>query len=230
VAVLEWRPWTDHAFLLSYGTGYRSGGLVNADAAYVPERSRNIEFAWRAQWLGGSLHSALSAFDNQIHDRFTYRVGSDPGNSAPGRVRDRGLELELTADLSDQWRLRAGIGVLNSRYSSFDYRYGDPTSEAPPQTATFGVRYGLAQGWYGALDAYRAAAANTTLPANGWTRAALRCARPARRIPNGESRHRADRGERARRTIRRTLPVHCGRKGYRIDDPRRVELRVNWTW
>ena len=231
LAVLEWRPWTDHAFLLSYGTGYRSGGLVNADAAYVPERSRNIEFAWRAQWLGGSLHSALSAFDNQIHDRFTYRVGSDPGNSAPGRVRDRGLELELTADLSDQWRLRAGIGVLNSRYSSFDYRYGDPTSEAPPQTATFGVRYGLAQGWYGALDAYRAAAAEydaSRQPVGHVPPYDVLGLRVGYRTANRDIALIAANALDAQYVER--FQFTAGRKGYRIDDPRRVELRVNWTW
>jgi hypothetical protein len=231
LAVLEWRPWTDHAFLLSYGTGYRSGGLVNADAAYLPERSRNIEFAWRAQWLGGSLHTALSAFDNQIHDRFTYRVGSDPGNSAPGRVRDRGLELELTAELSDHWRLRAGIGALKSRYSSFDYRYGDPTSEAPPQTVTFGVRYGRPQGWYGALDAYRAAAAEydtSRQPVGHVPPYDVLGLRVGHRTANRDIALIAANALDAQYVER--FQFTAGRKGYRIGDPRRIELRAKWNW
>ena len=231
LAVLEWRPWTDHALTVSYGTGYRSGGLVSAEGGYVPERSRNVEFAWRAQWLGGSLHSALSAFDSEIHDRFTYFNAFGTGNLTPGRVRDRGLEFELTADLSDYWRLRAGIGALSSRFSSFDYRYRDPTSEAPPQTGTFGVRYGLAQGWYGALDAYRAAGAQYDISGQlaghlpPYDVLGLRVGyRSANRDIALIAANTLD-----AQYVERIQRI-AGRSGYRLGDPRRVELRVKWTW
>jgi hypothetical protein len=224
LAVLEWRPWTDHAFSISYGTGYRSGGLLTPEVAFGPERSRNIELAWRAQWLGGALHSALSAFDNEIRDRFTYFGGG-------ARVRDRGLELELTADLSERWRLRAGLGALNSRYSSFDYRYRDPTSEAPPHTATFGIRYGLALGWYGTLDAYRAAGAEydiSTQPAGNLPSYDVVGLRVGYRTSNRDialiatNALDAEYIERFERT--------AGRTGYRLADPRRIELRAKWSW
>src|SRR4029079_19039810 len=76
LAVVEWSPWTDQAFSLSYGTGYRTGGQVNTAAVtYSPERSRNLEFAWRAQWFSGAVHTTLSAFEGRIHDRFHSELG-----------------------------------------------------------------------------------------------------------------------------------------------------------
>jgi len=231
LAVLEWLPWTDNGFTLSYGTGYRSGGLVNADVSYVPERSRNIEFAWRAQWLDGSLHTALSAFDNEIHDRFTYFHANGAGDLTPGRVRDRGVEFELTADLSDHWRLRAGVGALSSRFSSFDYRYRDPTSEAPPQTATFGVRYGLAQGWYGALDAYHAAGAEYAIsgqPVGHLPPYDVVGLRVGHQTANRDIALIAANALDARYVER--FQFIAGSKGYRLGDPRRIELRAKWNW
>jgi len=231
LAVLEWLPWTDNGFTLSYGTGYRSGGLVNADVAYVPERSRNIELAWRAQWLDGSLHTAFSAFDNEIYDRFTYFHANGAGSLTPGHVRDRGLEFELTADLSDHWRLRAGIGALSSRFSSTDYRYRDPTSEAPPQTATFGVRYGLAQGWYGALDAYHAAGAESAIsgqPVGHLPPYDVLGLRVGHRTANMDIALIATNALDAHYIER--FQFIAGRNGYRLGDPRRIELRAKWTW
>jgi outer membrane receptor protein involved in Fe transport len=230
LSVLEWRPWTDHSFSLSYGMGYRSGGLTSPETAFVPERSRNIEFAWRAQWLGGSLHTALSAFDNEIRDRFTYSTAV-AGNLGLASVRDRGLEFELTADLSDRWRLRAGVGVLNSHYSSSLYRYRDPTSEAPPQTATLGVHYGLGEGWYGALDAYRAADAEYDIsdqPAGHFPSYGVLNLRVGFRTANRDIALIAANALDTQYVER--IEKILGQSGYRLGDPRRVELRVKWTW
>lgn len=233
LSVVEWHPWTDHLFSLSYGTGYRSGGLASAERAYVPERSRNIEFAWRAQWLGGALHTALSAFDDEINNRFTFATADASGNQGVLHVRDRGLEFELTADLSDRWRLRAGIGTLSSRYSSSVYRYrsGDSTAEAPPQTATFGVRYGLAQGWYGALDAYRAAAAAYDISgqlAGHLPPYDVLGLRVGFRSTNRDIALIATNALDAQYVER--IQWTPRQSGYRLGDPRRVELRVKWTW
>jgi len=223
-AVIAWHPGTDQAFTLSYGSGYRSGGLLALGIPYAPERSRNLEFAWRAQWFGGALHSALSAFDDAIRDRFSYVRPT-------GRVRDRGLELEVAADLSERWHLRAGVGVLSSVYPSSVLRYGERTAEAPPQTATFGVRYGLAQGWYGALDAYRTAAAESEISGV-----------PVGRLPSYDVIALRVGQRSAGRDIAlivanaldtryvERFDATAGRNGYRLGDPRRVELRASWTW
>jgi hypothetical protein len=230
LAVVEWRPWTDQAFSLSYGTGYRNGGQVNPVVTYSPERSQNLELSWRAQWLGDTLHTALSAFNGKIRDRFTNYIFGTASDLTAGRVRERGLEFELTADLSDYWRLRAGIGVLNSHYSSFIYQYGDPTSEAPPQTATFGVRYGIARGWYGAVDAYHAAAALYYYPAAGRLPPYdVLSFRVGYRTRHWETALTVANAFDAKYAERIQLSA-ANQSGYRLGDPTRIELRAKRTW
>jgi len=230
LAVVEWRPRGDQAFSLSYGTGYRNGGPLPG-APMVPERSENFELAWRARWFDGTLRTALSAFAGEIRDRFTYYRVDGSGNPLLGRVRDRGLEFELDADLSDYWKLRAGIGVLNSRYSALVYRYGETTSEAPPHTATLGIRYGLAHGWYAAMDAYRAASAQLELSSNPSLRV------PAYDVANFRIGYRSPHWDSALIATNtfgasyiERVQANTANPGYRLGDPRRVELRVKWTW
>lgn len=228
LATLEWLPAPDHTLTLSYGTGYRNGGQVDADLTYSPERSRNLELAWRAQWLGGTVHTALSAFDGDIHNHYTYYL-SDLGTPLFASVRERGVEFELDADLSERWRLRAGIGALDSHFSSHAYRDGDATSEAPPQTATFGLRYGRNDGWYAAADAYHAAAARYYFPD-----ARL----PAYDVLSFRVGYRSRRWEAAliatnaldAKYIERIQLSSANETGFRLGDPRRIELRGKWTW
>jgi len=229
LAVVEWHPWAQQVFALSYGTGFRRGGRDDTwGTAYAPERNENLELSWRAQWLGGALHTALSAFDGTIHNRYTYLLSNAAGDPIVASVRDRGLELELDADLSERWRLRAGFGALNSRFSSFVYRYGDPTSESPRQTATFGLRYGLAQGWYGAADAYHTAGAQYYNPSGYLPGFNVLSLRIGYRTAKWETALIATNALAAEYVER--VQLSAGEIGYRLGDPRRVELTVKKTW
>ena len=230
LAVIEWHPWAEQAFALSYGTGFRSGGQIDRGrvTAYAPERSENLELSWRARWLDGALHTVLSAFEGTIRNRYTYYLSSPSGDPILASVRNHGLEFELDADLSDRWRLRAGFGALNSRFSSSVYRDGDATSEAPPQTATIGVRYGLAQGWYGAADAYRAAGAQYYNPSGylpGYDVLSFRC---GYRTAKWESALIATNALNEKYVER--LQLSAAEVGSRLGDPRRIELLVKKTW
>jgi outer membrane receptor for ferric coprogen and ferric-rhodotorulic acid len=144
-------------------------------------------------------------------------------------VRDRGLEFELTADLSDHWLLRAGIGSLSSRYSSYVYHYGDPTSQAPPHTATFGVRFGLAQGWYGAADAYHAATATYYNPDARLPPYYVLAVRAGYRTRHWDTALIATNAFDAD-YVERVQFSTATQFGYRLGDPRRIELLVKRTW
>ena len=230
LAAVEWSPGTDHVFTLSYGTGYRSGGQIYTGIiTFNPERSENLELAWRAQWFGGALHTTLSAFDGEIHDRYTYYLSSPAGDPLLASVRSRGLEFELDANVSELWQLRAGIGVLDSRFSSFVYRHGDPTSEAPPQTATLGARYGRAHGWYAAADAYHAAAARYYNPAGRLPAYSVLSFRIGYRAAQCDTALIATNALDAEYVERIQLSPG-NESGYRLGDPRRIELRVKWSW
>jgi len=244
LAVVEWHPWPDHTFTLSYGQGYRSGGPYGPGSGpdafgfgglKSAERDDSVELAWRARWLDGSLKTTLSAFDGEVRNRFTYYLLDADGNPLGGRVRDRGLEFEANADVSESLRLRCGIGLLSSRYRSSLYLDGQSTAESPPQTATVGVRYGLSQGWYGAADAYHAAAAeyfNSGQPVGrlpSYAVAGFRLGYRSQRsdvaliVTNALDAHYID----------RILPGFAGTvlvNEYRLADPRRIELRMSWSW
>ncbi|HZP66086.1 MAG TPA: TonB-dependent receptor, partial [Rudaea sp.] len=229
LAIVEWQPWKDQTFSLSYGTGYRSGGQINTGpATYVPERSRNFEFAWRAQWLDGKVHTALSAFEGEIHNRFTYYL-TNTGGTLFASVRDRGIEFEITDDLSDAWRLRAGIGSLNSHFSSFIYQFGEPTAEAPPETATFGMRYGFERGWYGALDVYHAAAALYYSPSGRLPAYTAVSVGAGYRSKDWDTKLIVTNALDADFIERIELSA-AYQTGYRLGDPRRIELRIKRNW
>jgi len=227
LAVIEWQPWKQQVFALSYGTGYRSGGPDSPGVNYPPERSRNFEFSWHATWLDERMHTAFTAFAGTIDNRYTYQFsGLVP---VLANVRDRGVELELDADLSDRWRVRAGLGALSSRYSSLDFNSGDPTSEAPPQTATFGVRYGLATGWYGAADAYHAASAQYYNLAGRLPAYDVASVRAGYRTTHWDTALIVTNAFDAE-YIQRIQYSAGNQVGYRLGDPRRIELRVKRTW
>ena len=228
LAVVEWHPWAQHTFALSYGTGYRSGGQVNSGTfSYNPERSRNLELAWRAQWFDDTMHTALSAFYGENSNRFTYYASNPAGAPILGSVRDRGVEFELDAKLAERWQLRAGVGALSSRFVSF--RSGDATSEAPPQTATLGLRYGTARGWYGAADAYYAAAALYYNPAGRLPPYDVLSLRIGYRTAHWDAALIATNALDAT-FAERVQSSAANQSGYLLGDPRRVELRVKSTW
>jgi hypothetical protein len=229
LAVVDWHPRTEHSLVLSYGTGFRSGGQVSIGGIpYAPERSENVELSWRAQWFDGTLHTALTAFDGTVRNRYTYLSSNSIGDPILARVRDRGIEFELDDELSDHWRVRAGFGALNSRFSSFVYRYGDPTSEAPPQTATIGVRYGLAQGWYAAADAYHAAGAEYYNPSGRLPGYEVLSLRIGYRTGKWDTALIATNALDAEYIAR--VQLSAGEVGYRLGDPRRVECLVRRSW
>jgi outer membrane receptor protein involved in Fe transport len=196
---------------------------------YSPERSQNAELSWRGKWFDDRLRTTTTVFAGKERDRFTFDLTSPVSGPIPGSVRERGFEFEFDADLSTRWRLRGGLGLLNSHFSSFAFRYGQPTSEAPPQTMTLGLRYGLATGWYGAADAYHAGVARYygppgSLPAYevlslrvGWREANWDAALIATNALDKDY-------------IARVQNSAENQIGFRLGDPRRVELRLKWSW
>jgi len=234
LATVEWRPWSAHTISLSYGTGFRSGGQENAAVAgsvYVPERTQNFEAAWRARWLDGTLDTTLRAFDAHAHDRYTYYLSSATGLPVLVSVRSRGVEFEFEDELSPRWRVRGGAGILSSHYHALVFPNNDPTSEAPPYSATLGVRYGLAQGWYGAADAYRAAAAQyyiSSSPAGRLPPYDVLGLRVGYRTAHWDTALIATNAYDSEYYQR--IQVSFGQFGYRLGDPRRVELRLKASW
>ena len=230
LGVVEWHPWSSQVFTLSYGTGFRSGGeLNNATVVYSPERSQNAELSWRGKWFGDRLRTTTTVFAGKLRDRFTFDLAGPVSGPIPGSVRERGVEFEFDADLSARWRLRGGLGLLRSRFSSFDFLYGQPTSEAPPQTMTLGLRYGLNTGWYGAADAYHAGVARYYNPAGSLPAYEVLALRVGWRAPNWDAALIAS-NVLDKDYIARVQNSAENQIGFRLGDPRRVELRLKWSW
>jgi len=239
LATVQWQPIDGHALVLSRTSGYRSGGSqptldLRGYEQYPAERERSTELAWNAQWAA-STSSNFTLFHGMVTQRYTLNLTHD----APGVAQIDGAELEVVHTFSPRWRARVGLGVLEARNrrgagGEYDRRLaGHRTGSAPPRTQFVGVRYGEKQGWFAALDAFHAAAAQSG-PINHRNQR-----RPAYTLLDGSLGYAADGwqatlvasnltdAEYAERYVAssRVLPA-----GWRLGEPRRVELRLDFRW
>jgi hypothetical protein len=239
LATLEWKPVDGHALVLSRTAGYRSGGSMrdvntNALEQYPAERERSTELAWSAEW-SASTHSNLTLFHGEVNHRFTLYLGT----VGMGVAEIQGAELEVVHTFSPRWRARAGLGVLEARNrpgagGEYDRRLaGLRTGSAPPRTQFVGVRYGEEQGWFAAFDAFHAAAAQsgpfnyptqrrpayTTLDSNlGYAAQSWQATLVATNLTD------------AKYAERYVSPSRSIPFGWRLGEPRRVELRFDYHW
>ncbi len=129
----------------SYGTGYKGVGWFNAvsnlpsDIADAdknpvnPEKSKSVEFGIRSDWLDNQLRVNASLFRTEYED-FQERVreldesgeesesGEVVGNPQfvnAGKVVSQGLELEVTAQLTDSLSLDATAAYIDAKYDEF---------------------------------------------------------------------------------------------------------------
>jgi outer membrane receptor protein involved in Fe transport len=234
LAVIEWRPRPEQAVALSHGRGYRSAGTA-VDGTYRAEREETTELSWRAHWWDGRIKTAVTLFDGRARDRFVRPIDSTLGLNS-GNARIRGAELEVDAELGERWRARAGLGVLEARYTEFRDLDGERTAGAPPQTLSLGLRYGAARSWYGATDFYHAGSAQT----GPLTSRPLHL--PAYSLLDARVGHRTEHWDAALiatnildadyivRVDNAITPTGTTPIRYRLGDPCHLELRVAWYW
>jgi TonB dependent receptor len=233
LVVIDWQVAEDQQLSLSHGRGIRSSAGVRPEFIQPAERDDSTQLAWQSFWWDQRVKARLAFFRTLIRERFHYVT-----NHIGARGRVYGAELEVEARLSPRWQATLGLGRLNARYDYYRYYNEDPTPVlpgAPRYTALFGLRYGAASGWYGTLDAYHTAAAETTLDINPGNR------RPPYSLADLRVGYRLEDADFSLAVTNATDTLYLDRVDfryndrrqetrYRLGDPRRVELRWQYEW
>jgi iron complex outermembrane receptor protein len=145
-AVVKYKFNDDANVYFSYAKGKKPGGYLNVAvvtdsqlARYNPEQIDTFELGFKTSWLDRRLRLNGAVFKSVNKDRLNQVLVPVPFSVSPqgvatvavnvGEVKIDGLELELTAALSDHVT------------ASFAYSYLDPryTDSAAPQTSAFAV-------------------------------------------------------------------------------------------
>jgi iron complex outermembrane receptor protein len=123
-----WRVALEHKFTddvmayISDSRGFKSGGynLTNGDAAYSPERLAAYETGLKTQFLGHrlTLNSSLFYYDykNIQVSRFVNGSAQIYNGAA---ATSYGLDLDVTAAVTAQLTVRAGIELIRDYFNSF---------------------------------------------------------------------------------------------------------------
>jgi len=118
---------------VSYSTGFRSGGF-SPRAATVdvllrgqdPEKLSNYEVGARTRWLENRLQLNLTLF-HMIYDDMQIETslpaaggnGQQQGFDNVGEATIDGAELDMIAQVTDNWTLSGNLGLLDAKYDSF---------------------------------------------------------------------------------------------------------------
>ena len=162
-----WRLALDHTLndnvllFSSYSRGYKSGAFntltVGPHKAVDPEIVDTFEVGMKADFLDNRLRLNSALFytifeDIQVRAQAEDNTTVSITNAARGEIF--GLDADLTAAVSDNFTLRAGVSILDATYDMFDR-----ASHFDPNPANIG----------GNTENFRSAAGNSLIRTPDWT-------------------------------------------------------------
>jgi iron complex outermembrane receptor protein len=148
---------------ISAAKGYRPGGInwfaPGTDTRFFdPEELWSYEIGLKSFWLNGNLTLNAALYyidisDMQVTEAIT-PVTTVTANAA--EATSKGIELEMTAWLSDRWSVMLGYGYNDITFDEFsdalgDYK-GNTAPYAPEYTYNVGAQYKHPRGFYGRVD------------------------------------------------------------------------------
>lgn len=125
---LDWRPSERTLAYASLSTGFKSGGFsgsynasLEATQPVDSEDVTNLELGYKTRFADGRIRLNAAAFTYEVRGYqaqvfLTVEEGSVITNA--GDVKGSGAEVELTAQVTDNFEMIAGIGVLNTEFES----------------------------------------------------------------------------------------------------------------
>lgn len=122
--------------------GINPGAFVPDELRFVkPEKANNYEVGLHSTLGGGALNLNAAAFwidwtDIQIDEFIGFPVTTNAG-----KARTDGVEIELQANLSDHWRLSAGVTLTEGKITSAGPDYHARLPGFPEETLNFGLGY-----------------------------------------------------------------------------------------
>jgi len=154
---LDWRPIPDTLMYASLSTGFKSGGYngsyVESPEPVGAEDITNFELGYKGTLAEGRIRLNAAAFAYEVEDyqaQVFLTVGEGSVITNAGDLTGLGAELELTAQLTPSFEVIAGLGWLDTEFSSdqiFDVagdEYsldGNETPSAPAWTYNLVARY-----------------------------------------------------------------------------------------
>lgn len=167
---LDWRPQDDTLIYTSLATGFRSGGFSasynSVPEAFEPvdsENMTNFEVGLKTTFADRRVRFNTAAFVYELEDfqaQLFDTLASGSRILNVGDVTGYGLEMELTAQVTNNFELIAGAGVLSTELDSdisspvagdlYDYD-GAELPSAPELTYNLVVRYYIPMGEVGEM-------------------------------------------------------------------------------
>ncbi|HTO41845.1 MAG TPA: TonB-dependent receptor [Rhizomicrobium sp.] len=168
-ASLSWQASENAMLYARIARGYKSAAF-NVDLVSTtqglsarPENATSYEIGLKSDWLDRRIRLDGAAFLTHYNDMQVSEVlGTAPILSNAARATIKGAELELTAIITQELRLRAGIGAVDARYDSFAQCQqplsagglvvdcaGNQLIGAPSWTGNVAAEYVRSLGWAG---------------------------------------------------------------------------------
>ncbi|MFN3232290.1 MAG: TonB-dependent receptor [Alphaproteobacteria bacterium] len=131
---LSWQATDDILAYFTYAEGFHSGGFfgVNQNVAdferdqYDPEFAKTYEFGIKSQFLDNRVQANLALFYNDFKDKQEQSVQFDPSTNTVATVFSnvadavyKGVELELTALVTENFTIFGSVGYLKASYKNF---------------------------------------------------------------------------------------------------------------
>ena len=153
---------------VSYSEGFKVGGVNTSDCnpPWNPETVDAYEIGYKASFFDGATSLRAAAFH---YDYSNFQVAQVIGIQGiitnAGDSEIDGLELELTSLLNENWRIDAGVTILDSVYGDFLntdtlraqlgvlQNKGNPLNNAPDTSINLGIAYETGLGAAGRLVA-----------------------------------------------------------------------------
>lgn len=124
----------------SYTSIYKPQSLLNKDDQVLdPIVGNNYELGWKTEWLNGNLNTAVALFQINQKNRPVWVDDSSHASGGYydtlGEVRSRGIDIEISGALTEDWQLFAGYTFNRSKYlknESATYAQGTNFSKHTP--------------------------------------------------------------------------------------------------
>lgn len=124
----------------SYTSIYKPQSYTNKDNQVLdPVVGNNYELGWKTQWFNGKLNTAVALFQINQKNRPVWVDDSSVSGGGYydtlGEVRSRGVDIEISGALTEDWQLFAGYTFNRSKYltnESATYAQGTNFSKHTP--------------------------------------------------------------------------------------------------
>ena len=150
---------------VSYSEGYKAGGIAAGECRppYNPETIDAYELGYKATFSGRTTLSAAAFYYDYSDFQVSQIIGISPVTRNAGDAEVRGLELELSSTLTENWMVSGAVTLLDTEYGDFinldglqaelgfQNNKGNPLNNAPKTSINLGVAYTTPVQWGGRL-------------------------------------------------------------------------------